>query len=86
MSYNDVFPGYQIAMPSPLSGDDLVSYSVGSKATKEQIAEDVAQFLAWAAEPHMEDRKRLGARAIIFLLVMAGIFYAAKRSLWRDLH
>ncbi len=86
MNYNDTYPGHQIAMPSPLSGDDLVSYSDGTKATKEQMAKDVTQFLAWAAEPHMEDRKRMGARAIIFLLVMAGIFYAAKRSLWRDLH
>lgn len=86
MNYNDVFPGRQIAMPSPLSGDDLVTYSDGTKATKEQMAKDVVQYLAWAAEPHMEDRKRIGARAIIFLLVMAGIFYAAKRSLWRDLH
>lgn len=86
MNYNDVFPGNQIAMAAPLAADDLVTYSDGTKATKEQMAKDVVQYLAWAAEPHMEQRKQIGARAIIFLLVMAGIFYAAKRSLWRDLH
>ncbi|NDE90816.1 MAG: cytochrome c1 [Alphaproteobacteria bacterium] len=86
MNYNDTYPGHQIAMPSPLSGDDLVTYSDGTKATPEQMSNDVVQFLSWAAEPHMEERKRIGIRAIIFLMVMAGIFYAAKRSLWRDLH
>ncbi len=86
MYYNTAFAGSQIAMPPPLAADDLVSYSDGTKATQEQMAKDVTQFLAWAAEPHMEQRKQIGVRTIIFLLVMAGIFYAAKRSLWRDLH
>ena len=86
MNYNAYFAGSQIAMPNPLSGDDLVTYSDGTKATKEQMAKDVTQFLAWASEPHMEQRKQIGLRTIIFLLVMAGIFYAAKRALWRDLH
>ncbi|MBY0428523.1 MAG: cytochrome c1 [Alphaproteobacteria bacterium] len=86
MNYNAAFAGNQIAMPNPLAADDLVTYSDGTKATKQQMAKDVVQYLAWAAEPHMEQRKQIGARAIIFLLVMAGIFYAAKRSLWRDLH
>ncbi len=27
-------------------------------------------FLAWAAEPEMEDRKRMGVRVILFLLVL----------------
>lgn len=86
MNYNTAFAGNQIAMANPLAADDLVTYSDNTKATKEQMAKDVVQYLAWAAEPHMEQRKQIGARAIIFLLVMAGIFYAAKRSLWRDLH
>jgi ubiquinol-cytochrome c reductase cytochrome c1 subunit len=86
MNYNPYFPGHQIAMPPPLASDDLVSYSDGTKATKEQMAKDVTAFLAWAAEPQLEQRKRIGIRAIIFLLIMSGIFYAAKRRLWRDIH
>lgn len=86
MSYNSAFAGNQIAMPNPLSADDLVTYSDGTKATREQMARDVTQFLAWASEPHMEDRKRIGIRTIIFLLVMAAVFYAAKRQLWGKLH
>lgn len=86
MNYNVAFPGNQIAMPNPLSADDLVTYGDGTKATRAQMAKDVVQFMAWAAEPHMDVRKRFGLRAIIFLLVMAGVFYAAKRQLWRKLH
>lgn len=86
MQYNPAFAGGQIAMPDPLSSDDMVAYSDGTKATKAQMARDVTQFLAWAAEPQLEQRKRIGIRAIIFLLIMAGIFYAAKRRVWRDLH
>lgn len=86
MSYNKVFPGHQIAMPNPISGDDLVSYSDGTKATHEQMVKDVTQFLAWASEPHLEDRKRIGVRVILFLIVMSGILYAAKIQLWRKVH
>lgn len=85
MNYNPYFPGGQIAMPPPLS-DNAVTYSDGTNATTAQEAKDVVQFLAWAAEPHMEQRKRVGIRVILFLLVLAGVFYAAKRQLWRDVH
>lgn len=86
MNYNPYFPGGQIGMPNPLSGDDLVTYADGTKATREQMARDVTQFLAFASEPHMEDRKRFGIRTILFLLVMAAVFYGAKRQIWSKLH
>ncbi len=34
----------------------------------------------------MEERKRTGAKVIIFLLVMTGVLYGAKRSIWSSLH
>lgn len=86
MNYNPVFAGGQIGMPSPLSADDLVTYNDGTKATREQMAKDVVQFLNWAADPHMEERKRIGIRAMLFLLVMAGVLYAAKVQIWRKVH
>jgi ubiquinol-cytochrome c reductase cytochrome c1 subunit len=85
MTYNEHFPGHQIGMPPPLSGDD-VKYADGTKATLPQEAADIASFLAWAAEPTMEERKRTGVKVIIFLLVMTGVLYAAKRQIWSDLH
>ena len=85
MNYNLYFPGNHIAMPPPLS-DDVVTYSDGTKATVQQEAHDVVTFLTWAAEPSMEDRKRTGAKVLIFLLVMTGILYAAKRKIWAQVH
>ncbi len=85
MNYNAYFPGHQIAMPSPLS-EDAVEYADGTPATVEQMSKDVTVFLAWAAEPKLEARKHMGLRVILFLLLMTGIFYAAKRKIWSDVH
>lgn len=85
MSYNKYFPGHQIAMAQPLS-DGQVTHSDGHAATQEEAARDVAQFLAWASEPDMEDRKRMGLKVILFLAAFAGIMYAAKRKMWSKLH
>jgi cytochrome c1 len=84
-NYNTYFPGHRIAMAPPLS-DDRVTYADGTKATLGQQASDVTEFLAWASEPHMEDRKRTGVRVILFLLAMAGLMYAVKRQVWSDKH
>ncbi len=85
MNYNAYFPGHQIAMAPPI-GDDYVSYADGTEASAEQIAADVTAFLAWAAEPELEERKRLGIKVIIFLVVFTGFAYALKRKIWSDLH
>jgi ubiquinol-cytochrome c reductase cytochrome c1 subunit len=83
MNYNAAFPGGQIAMPPPLS-DDRVTYADGTKATLSQEAHDVATFLSWASDPHLEDRHRLGARVVIFLLVFSGVMYGVKRKIWSN--
>jgi ubiquinol-cytochrome c reductase cytochrome c1 subunit len=84
-NFNKYFPGHKIGMPPPLA-DDKVTYVDGTKATLDQEASDVTEFLAWASEPHMEDRKRTGVRVILFLLAMAGLMYAVKRQVWSDKH
>lgn len=85
MNYNPYFPGHQIAMPQPLN-ENSVTYADGTKATVEQEARDVVQFLAWASEPKMEDRKQTGLRVILFLVVFAALMYGVKRSIWKDMH
>ena len=68
--YNKYFPGGQIAMPQPLS-DNL-----------DQSAQDVVQFLAWVSDPYMEQRKRMGVKVILFLLVFAGVTFKIKQRVW----
>jgi cytochrome c1 len=84
-NFNKYFPGHKIGMPPPLA-DDKVTYADGTKPTLDQEASDVVQFLAWASEPKMEDRKRTGVRVILFLLALAGLLYAVKRQIWSDKH
>jgi cytochrome c1 len=80
-SYNKYFPGHAIAMPKPME-DGRVDYTDGSPATVDQYAKDLTAFLAWAAEPHMEARKRIGFQVMIFLIVFAGLLYFAKKKVW----
>jgi ubiquinol-cytochrome c reductase cytochrome c1 subunit len=86
MNYNVYFPGHQIAMPPPLTTDGQVTYADGTKATIPQMAHDAVTFLAWASEPNLDERHRMGAKVILFLIVAAGVFYAAKRRIWAALH
>jgi cytochrome c1 len=85
MNYNPYFSGGQIAMALPLF-EDGVEYTDGTKATVEQMAWDVTNFMQWAAEPEMEDRKRIGWKVVLFLLVLSALLYATKRKIWSDLH
>jgi cytochrome c1 len=84
-NYKLNYPGQRIAMPPPLA-DGKVNYTDGTKNTLDQQARDVVEFLAWASEPHLEDRNRTGIRVILFLLAMAGLMYAVKRQVWADQH
>jgi ubiquinol-cytochrome c reductase cytochrome c1 subunit len=85
MNYNEFFAGHQIAMPPPLS-DNAVTFADGTPATVPQMAHDVVTFLTWAAEPNLDDRHRTGLKVTLFLVVAAGVFYAAKRKIWAPIH
>lgn len=85
MYYNKYFAGHQIAMPPPFS-DGQVTYADGTRASVEQMSRDVTTFLTYTAEPHMESRKQMGVKVILFLLFMTGITYAVKRKVWADVH
>jgi ubiquinol-cytochrome c reductase cytochrome b/c1 subunit len=85
--YNRFMPGNLIAMPPPLT-DGQVSYPQGEDGkpivpeTVDQYAKDVSAFLVWAAEPHMEERKKLGVKVFLFLLVFALLVLRIKRKVW----
>jgi ubiquinol-cytochrome c reductase cytochrome c1 subunit len=84
--YNPYMAGHVIAMPQPLNSEGQVEYQDGTKASVDQMARDVVNFLQWAAEPEMEARKRMGIKVILFLLVMTGFFYVAKKRIWSRIH
>ena len=80
-NWNEYMPGHKIAMPKPLS-DGAVDYEDGSPKTVQQYAKDVSAFLMWAAEPKLEERKRLGFNVLIFLSVYALVLFATKKKIW----
>lgn len=82
-SYNKFFPGHATAMPKPMV-DGQVDYTDGTPATVEQYSKDVAAFLMWVAEPHLEARKRVGFQVMVFLLVLAGLLYFTKKKVWAE--
>ena len=82
--YNKYFPGHAIGMRPPLT-DKQVEYTDGSPQTVNQYATDVAAFLMWAAEPHLDQRKRIGFQVIIFLIVFSGLLYFTKKRVWHQI-
>jgi cytochrome c1 len=79
--YNKVFPGHQISMPPPLS-DGVVTYQDGTPAKAENYARDVVAFLSWAADPSLDQRKRIGWQVILYLIVTTVLLYFGKRRIW----
>ncbi len=83
--FNHTYSGYKISMAPPLS-DELVTYADGTKPTVHNMSYDVSQFLMWAAEPKLNERKSLGMKVILFLLALTALLYAMKRRIWSRIH
>lgn len=78
---NTAFPGGWIAMPPPLS-DDQVTYADGHPASLHHMAEDVSAFLMWTAEPKLMARKQMGFVSVLFLIGLATLLYLTNKRLW----
>ncbi len=83
LNYNPYFPGRQLAMTFQLN-EGIIDYTDGTEATSEQMAQDVSQFLYWAAEPKMEARKALAKPVLIYLLILVVLLYASYKRIWRE--
>lgn len=82
LHYNPYFANLNISMPPPLTSEGQVSYEDGTKPSVDQMAKDVAAFLAWTAEPRLEDRRDIGIVVLIFLLVATVLAYMAYQNIW----
>ncbi|BCH58855.1 ribosomal protein P2 [Agrobacterium vitis] len=82
--YNPYFSAASaLAMAPPLS-EGQVTYDDGAPQTVDQYAKDVSAFLMWAAEPHLEERKRTGFMVMVFLLIFSGLVYLTKKSVYAN--
>ena len=79
--YNKFMLGHKIKMAQPLF-DGAVEYSDGTEATEKQMAKDVATFLVWTAEPHLEARHKMGFKVFLYLIILLTLVYLSKQKLW----
>ena len=78
---NHAFPGGWIKMAPPLE-DGKVEFNPEHDNSTHHLAEDVASFLMWAAEPNMMARKHAGFVAVIFLALLSTLLYLTNKRLW----
>lgn len=81
MPSNHLYP--ETKMP-----DALGISNVTTPAERTEIqgkARDIVSFLAWAADPHQEERHRLGYYVIGYLLILTALLYVVKNQIWAQL-
>ena len=79
--YNKYMAGQKIKMPKVLS-DGLVEYADGTVSSEAQMAKDVTTFLAWAAEPELEERHKTGVKVLIYLILLSILVYLSMKRIW----
>ena len=78
---NSAFAGGLISMAPPLY-DGAVEFADGHANDVHHMAEDVAAFLMWAAEPKMMARKQTGFVAVLMLTLLSVLFYLTNKRIW----
>ncbi|MBJ2152380.1 cytochrome c1 [Paracoccus sp. IB05] len=78
---NHAFPGGWIAMPPPLT-EDQITFEDGSPASIDAMSMDVSAYLMWSAEPKMMDRKKAGFVAVTFLILLSVLLYLTNKKIW----
>ncbi len=81
MNFNPYFPGTGIAMARVLY-DGLVEYEDETPASTSQMAKDVVEFLNWAAEPEMDERKKMGMKVLVVTATLWAMSVWVKRYKW----
>ena len=78
---NRVFPG--VKMPDVLGISGI--HDPAQRAAVENQAKDVAAFLAWTADPHAAERRRIGYYTLAYLAALTMLLYLSKRRIWSRL-
>ncbi|GAA0265257.1 cytochrome c1 [Alteraurantiacibacter aestuarii] len=84
LHHNPYFANLNLAMAPPLTADGQVTYADGTEASIDQMAQDVAAFLTWTAEPSLVERKRAGWPVLGFLLFATILAWLAKKQVWAN--
>ena len=65
---------------------ELVEPGLMSPKEYDRAIRDLVNFLDYMGEPAKHERKALGVKVIMFLLVFLIVAYMMKREFWKDIH
>ena len=69
-----------------LEGLELVEPGTLTPVEYDKAVRDLVNFMVYIAEPVQLERKALGVKVILFLLVFLVIAYLLKKEYWKDVH
>ncbi|MDH5458891.1 MAG: cytochrome c1 [Nitrospinota bacterium] len=65
---------------------ELTEPGIMSPKEYDRAVRDLVNFLDYMGEPYKHERKSLGVKVIMFLLVFLIVAYMMKREFWKDIH
>jgi ubiquinol-cytochrome c reductase cytochrome c1 subunit len=69
-----------------LVGLELVEAGSQSPAEYDRTVRDLVNFLDYMGEPVKQERKQLGIKVLLYLLVFFVVAYLLKKEYWKDIH
>jgi ubiquinol-cytochrome c reductase cytochrome c1 subunit len=69
-----------------LDGLELVQPGKLSKVEYDLFLADLTNFMVYLAEPVQVERRSMGWKVLLFLIVLFGFAYALKKEYWKDVH
>jgi cytochrome c1 len=70
-------------MPDPLGMSTATDHAQREDIKKS--AHDIVSFLYWAADPHEQERHKMGYYVIGYLVILTFLLYLVKNQIWSRL-
>lgn len=78
-------PGFRLGKPTPIAvGVKPLTQGSMTPAQFDAMAKDLVTFLAWAGDPHQQQRQAIGIWVIIVTGIWTILAYVMYRLFWRD--
>jgi ubiquinol-cytochrome c reductase cytochrome c1 subunit len=69
-----------------LEGFEVVEAGSMTAPQFDRAMRDLVNFMSYMAEPGALERKSLGIKVVLFLILMIVVFYLLKKEYWKDVH
>jgi len=69
-----------------LEGFEQVQAGKLSRVKYDMFVGDLTNFMVYLAEPSQVERRSMGWKVLLFLVVLFGFAYALKKEYWKDVH